>query len=329
MAYVPRSRLAQLYQMGKETTPGVGGTANKRFPTIAPVLEPTGGNPQQIRHAGGKMVGSVVMGDLMSEGAGTSNIDFNEVVYIAASNVNYAAPTGAGPYVWTFSQDPDQPDTVKTYVAQRGSSGAVQTYRNVAFTDMGFHFERTGVSTMTYRAIGRFPTLGTTLDSATGVTQAPLGSTKSGLYTGASYAALASGGTRFDPYGFSLDFHNNNRFGPDFVLDDSVDSFAFTTEGEVDCGGTVTVAFDVTSTDFSGVFTAAALKAGTDLFIGVENLVSTTAYLKLHMHIQIAAPPTQAQIGNVRAYTWPFTCIPDATDNRGFKLLVKNAVADI
>jgi hypothetical protein len=37
MAYVPRSRLAQLFQMGKETTPGAGGTANKRFPTIAPV----------------------------------------------------------------------------------------------------------------------------------------------------------------------------------------------------------------------------------------------------------------------------------------------------
>jgi hypothetical protein len=117
------------------------------------------------------MVGSVVMGDLMIRRAGTSNIDFNEVVYIAASNVNYAAPSGSGPYVWTFSQNPDGQDTVKTYVAQRGSSGAVQTYRNVAFTDMGFHFERTGVSTMTYRALGRFPTLGTTLDSATGVTQ--------------------------------------------------------------------------------------------------------------------------------------------------------------
>jgi hypothetical protein len=327
MAYVPRSRLAQLFQMGPETTPGVGGTASFRFPTIAPVLAPTGGNPQQIRHAGGKRVGSVVMGDLMSEGSGTSNIDFNEVVYIAASNVNYAAPTAG---VWTFSQNPDQPDTVKTYVAQRGSSGAVQTYRNVAFTDMGFHFERTGVSTMTYRAIGRFPTLGTTLDTATGVTQNPLGSTKTGLWVGTSYADLAAGtGTRFDPYGFTLDFHNNNRFGPDFVLDDSVDSFAFTTEGEVDCGGTVTVGFDVTTTDFSGPFTAAKLKAGTDMFIGVENLVGTTYYLKLHMHIQIAAPPTDAQIGNVRAYTWPFTCIPDATDNRGFKLLVKNAIASI
>lgn len=322
--------MAQLFQMGPETTPGAGGTANHRFPTIAPTLAPTGGNPQQIRHAGGKMVGSVVMGDLMAEGAGTSNVDFNEVVYVAASNVNYAAPTGSGPYVWTFSQNPDGQDTVKSYVAQRGSSGAVQTFRNMLFTDMGFHFERTGVSTMTYRAIGRFPTLGTSLDSATGVTQNPLGSTKTGLWLGTSFADLAAGtGDRFDPYGFSLDWHNNNRFGPDFVLDDSVDSFAFTTEGEVDCGGTVTIGFDVTSTDFSGPFTAAALKAGTDLFIGVENLVSTTYYLKLHLHIQIAGPPTDAQIGNVRAFTWPFTCIPDATDNRGFKLLVKNAVSDI
>lgn len=320
MAYVPRSRLAQLFQMGPTT-------ANYRFPSLAVPLNPAGGNVQQYRHAGGKQVGSVGMGDLWSEGSNTSNLDMNELTFIAASNIVNASPSGSGPYTRVFSQNPDQPDSVAVYAVERGSNGAKKTFSGVQFPDLGLHFERTGPSTMTYRAIGRMMALSDgSLTSSTGVTQAPLSSIKTGLWVGDDYADLVSGPARVTPYGFNVDWHNNNRFGPDFVLDDSVTSYAFMTEGEVDNGGQMTLGFDVNSgeTDFAGPLTIAKLQAGTPVFMRVKNTTGANV-LTLDMCIVLSGPMTEAQVGNVMAYTFPYVCVPDATDNRAFKLTLVNA----
>lgn len=320
--------MSQLFQLGPETTPGVGGTADQRFPTLNCVLKPTGGNWQEYRHAGGKEVGSVSTGDLYAMGGPRQAhvINFNEAVYVAASNMNLPTPSSG---LWAFSINPDQPDTVATYVAQRGSSGAHQKYRNVQFTDFGLHFERAGACTMTYRALSRLGVLGTgALDSATGITESPVISTKVGLWLGDDYADLAADtGTRFDPYGFSLDWHLNNRFSPDFVLDDSVVSFAFTTEGEVDHGGSVTIGFDVTGTDLSGPITFADVVGSEKKFIRVKATNTDGNYLTLDLHITPnAVPDDDAQVGNIRAVTFPFRCVPDATDNRSAKLTIQSDV---
>lgn len=317
--------MAQLFQMGPST-------ANYRFPTLNVPLVPAGGNVQHYRHAGGKQVGSVGMGDLWSEGSNTSGIDYNELTFIAASNILNAAPSGSGPYTRTFSQNPDQPDSVATYVAERGSNGAKKTYTGIQFPDLGFHFERTGASTMTYRAIGKLMGLSDgSLTSSSGVTQQPVPSIKSGLWLGTSYANLVASATRLTPYGFSLDFHNNNRFSPDFAMDDSLVSYFTMTEGEADTGGSATIGFDVNSaeTDFAGPFTLAKLQAGTQIFIRVLNTIDANYSLTLDMCCVLDAPPTEAQVGNIAAYTFPFVCVPDATDNRAFKLILKNQQAAI
>ena len=90
---IPRSNVSQRTQWGTETTPGVGGTANKKPPTASLGLGPAGDGANMQRPGGGKYVGAVQAKDGWSEGDVRDIMDFNTFPYYGATNIGYAAPT--------------------------------------------------------------------------------------------------------------------------------------------------------------------------------------------------------------------------------------------
>ena len=333
MPTVYRPARSQKYQMGKETSPGVGGTAEYRFPTLNFGLVPAGDPSTQTRHAGGKYVGAVLSGDTWSEGAlgGGANqniIDFNETVFLASSNIGNPTPTASGAAITrVYEPVTDDVDTALTYKVQRGRTGAVKGFTNVVIPDLGFRFVRRGASTVTGRALGKKMAPGASLDSATGIAQQSLASTKTGLYVPTTFGGTLSG-HRFDPMGFVCEWHQNGKLAPWFALDDSVIGPKDFIEQEVDTGGTITVAFDINDggTDLRGPFNMANWEGGIPFFVTVLNLgpvVPGTAIphkLQFDMCIILSAPPTESTTDGIEAYTWPYICVPDATTGLPFRL---------
>jgi hypothetical protein len=331
------SAMGRRFQAGPESTPGVGGTAAFRFPTLNFNLGPAGDAPIETRHAGGKEVGAVVMGDTwtagqLGGGANQNIIDFNEAVFLASGNLNNPTPTASGAAITrVYHQDPDNTDTVLTYVVQRGDSSAVVTYRNVMIPSLGFNFVRRGASTVTGAAMGKQLVGGSSLDSATGIPQQSLASTKTGLYFPATFGGTLTS-HRASPYGFSLEWHNNSKYAPDFVLDDSIVGPLGFLEGQVDHGGTLSLGWDISGSDFAGPFNLANMNAGTIIYVSVLNLgpvVPTTAIpykLQLDLCVEISGAPTENTIDNVLTMQWPYRCVPDPTAGFASQLTIVSAV---
>jgi hypothetical protein len=341
MPFTPRPTSAQRYQMGPETiVPGVGGLANFRFPTLNFGLVPAGGNAIQTRHAGGKYVGSVIMGDTWSEGplgggANQNIIDLNELVFLASGNINNPTPSAAGAAITrVYFSNPDDVDNGLTYKVQRGRTGAVKGFTNVVLPDFGFRFVREGASTVSGRALGKKMAPGATLDTASGLAQQSLASTLTGLYNPTAYAGTLTG-RRLDPLGMVLEWHNNGKFAPWFGLDDSIIGPAGFLEGLLDCGGMLTIAFDINDagTDLRGPFNMGAMEQGMVIPLTVLNTAavnipttSTPYSLRLDLNCQISGPPRETTMNNVEVYEWPYVCVPDATTGQPFRLTSVSAV---
>jgi hypothetical protein len=338
MTYTRRSKLSQRFQMGPST-------ANYKFPTLNYDLEPMGGDPQTFRHAGGKYAGSVVMGDFDSEGTLDTDLDYNEVVFPASNNVgNGAVVVTTGTGAWSFIPNPDDPDTILIYKVQRGALGrsgspnAIKQYTDVHIPDMGFRFQRRGVTRMTSKAIGRLMTVNAgSFDTATGIPQQPTPSTKTGVWTGTSYANLVSSAARLEAKAYEAEWHNNGKYQPTYALDDSVSSYDSMEEAEIDCGGTFTIGFDANDAgnDLRGPFNLTNLTNGTRLFMRILNigpLITGSIFYKLQldMCIELAGPPRARTVDNtLMAYDWPYLCVPDDVDGVPFKLSVINKVTAI
>lgn len=333
------SMMGQRFQMGPEsTTPGTGGTAAYTFPTINFGIVPAGDAALETRHAGGKEVGAVVMGDTwtagpLGGGANQNIIDFNELVFLAAGNLNNPTPSASGAaYTRIFEQNPEDTDDTLTYVIQRGDSSAVVEYRSVRIGSLGLNFVRRGASTVSGAAVGKQMVGTGSLDSATGIPQQSLASTKTGLYFPATFGGTLTG-VRADPYGFSVEWHNNNKYAPHFVLDDSVTGPLGFLEGQVDHGGTIAIGWDISGSDFAGPFNLAAMNAGTLIYFTVLNtstvVIPTTAVpysARLDVAAEISGPPSEQVIDNVKVMQWPYRCVPDATAGVGSRLTVVSAV---
>lgn len=317
------SQNGQRFQMGPESAvPGVGGTAAFRFPTLNFNMAPTGTAPVISRHAGGKEAGGVAMGDSWMRGplGGGSNqniLDFNEVVFMAESNLHISTPSGTTAITRVYEQLPDDTDEALTYVMQRGDDSAVETIRKVRINSFGLSFFRDQPTTMSGEALGGLPVYGGSLDSATGIAQQSVASTKTGIYAPTSFGGTLTG-HRISPRVTALEWHNNGKYAPYFSIDDSILGPEGFLEGQVDKGGTITIQYDVSGSDLAGITMAnrnnSTLLYITALTTGPNIPGTSTPYkLQLDLALEINGDPTFDVQNNVRVVRWPFVCVPDST----------------
>lgn len=332
----PYSAVYDVLQVGTETTPGTGGSADKKLATLRSEIDYRSNGFGTPRPSGGKYVGTVVPVDMWAEGAiSDPAADFNAFPYLLSSNLGYAAPTVAGAVAtWVHTSSAFAASTLKTQVWQRGQTGAVQTFRNVMIPDFNINFRRSSTTEVGGLALGKRPTLGTALTAATSIASVPMNGKNTSVYYHTAFQTPAGLGTRLSPKGYNVSFRHNGVIAPDFVLDDSVTSFDALLEGDIDCGGTLIMRFDVTGTDLSGPLTIAELDAATVNYLAVQNigpLISGGDFytFTLAMAIQLSAAPRVRREGNAMVVEFAFTCVPDPTTGKVVEITVKNTVTAI
>src|SRR5688572_14201589 len=102
-----RSGVAEVFQIGDETSPGVGGTADKKPKTLQSDIGISGDAFPQLRPSGSKYIGDVVPGDIWSRGPYSRGGDLNVLPFLAAANIGYAAPTTvSGATTWRHTPTP-------------------------------------------------------------------------------------------------------------------------------------------------------------------------------------------------------------------------------
>jgi len=110
------------FQIGKETTPGTGVTAAKQITgmTIAPAAAT---ETKPFRPGGNKYNTTGGVNKAWGIASLSGQLNLAEVVYPLCGLIKNAAPTGAGPYTWVFTSNPNSVDSIAQYTVQAGSTG--------------------------------------------------------------------------------------------------------------------------------------------------------------------------------------------------------------
>jgi len=224
-----RASIFEVVQFGVETTPGTSVSANKRLQalTVQPRIQADTAN---VRPTGSKFPTSVVLGKEWVEARLGGQPAFNDMTYILASCISYAAPTGSGSAkTWTFTPSNTGFDTVKTYTVEMGSSVRAGKFTYGLVTGFGLSYTRDRLE-LSGTMLGRAYQDGITMTSnPTYVTLVPMLPTNVSVYMDDTSAGI---GTTKLTRCFEANFEISDRFGPLWVLDAAQPSFVAHVEKE-------------------------------------------------------------------------------------------------
>lgn len=139
-----RATVAQVIQLGAETTPGTAVAASK----LVASFELTGGIKAEntaFRPAGRKYSSFVVPGREWSEWKIGGQATYGELPYLLSSilKTTTAASDGATAKLWTWAPALATEDTVKTYTVEMGSRVRAHRFDYALVSELGLNFSRT------------------------------------------------------------------------------------------------------------------------------------------------------------------------------------------
>ncbi len=224
-----RASIFQGVQIGVESTPGTSVPANKKLQSIS--IEPSiKAEVKTFRPMGSKFSTLSALGKEWSESKISGQPTYDELTFLLASLVSYAAPAGAGTEkTWTFSPLTSNPDTVKTFTVEQGGSVRAHKFTNGIVTGLTMKFSP-GEVTLDGTMMGKALQDGITMtNSPTSIPLIPVLPTQVLVYL-ADTAAGLTGATALARV-LSVEWSLTDRFGPLFVLNNST-SFVTTLEQE-------------------------------------------------------------------------------------------------
>ena len=120
---VERATVNQVTQIGVEATPGTAVAALKKLQALS--IEPgIKANINSYRPMGAKYQTIAALGKEWTEASIEGPLAYNDLTYLLASVLSYAAPVqqgGTAAYLWTFTPAQSAEDTVKTFTVESGS----------------------------------------------------------------------------------------------------------------------------------------------------------------------------------------------------------------
>jgi hypothetical protein len=323
-----RSTISQAVQIGVETTPGTAVAANKRLGSIGFNLAPKVESNAQ-RPIGQKYANLQILGKEWSEAALEGAPAYTELPYILSSLMSAgtasaitqgATPTGATS--WAFTSNAFGADTPKTFTVEQGSSVRAHRAANVIISDATFTFSREEV-TVEGTAIARALEDGITLTSTpTMLPQVPVRPTEVTFYLDDTAAEL---GTTKLTRAISASFELSSRFGPLWVVDASLPSFATTIETEPTCQFTI-----MQEANAEGMESLATMRSGGTKFLRIEAVGpmifdgTPDVFHKWTLDVagQVSEPSEFSDEDGVYAIEWTFGSIVDPTWGKAFSSTV-------
>jgi len=143
-----RSSLNQTVQIGVEATAGTAVWAGRRLQSIG--FEPSPSvEMDQFRPMGQKYRALTTLGKEWTESSISGRGSYTELVYVLASVVNtpvITTPAGAtDARLWTFTSDPTEDDTPKTFTMEHGSDVRAARMSYSLITEFGMTFNRQSI----------------------------------------------------------------------------------------------------------------------------------------------------------------------------------------
>lgn len=261
---VERATISQACQIGVETVAGTSVAANKRLGSIgfnlAPSIETNAQRPMGQKYANLQILGKEWV---------TASIDgapvYTELPYILSSLMSAGtvtqimdSVTPTGCYKWSFDSNAFGDDAPKTFTVEQGSAARAAKSSGLLITDTTMEFSRSEV-TLSGSAIGKALVDGITMTaSPTQLPQVPVRPTEMSFYADATAAAL---GTTKLTRAIKGSFELSSRYGPLWVVDAALPSYAATVETEPTLQGTMLQVMDA-----EGMAHLTRLRAGTTMF---------------------------------------------------------------
>lgn len=260
-----RATVAQVAQIGVETTPGTAVAANKALQALQIAASPQI-ETNRFRPQGYKADTVLAIGKDWTEADLSGIPTYDELVYLLCSLLVNVTPstTGTTGKLWDFSPNATSEDTIKTYTVEIGSAVRAHKFPYGLVNALGLTYNRDGID-LSGSMLGQNITDGITLTaSPTALTLQPILAKDTSVYLDTTAAGL---GTTKLLRVLEAELSIGDRFGPVWVLNAANASFAVHVETIPD----LTIRLLVEA-DSSGMALLTALRANSKQFVRVETV---------------------------------------------------------
>lgn len=338
-----RQTVAQVQQIGKETTPGTGVAATRRLGSMT--LNPGVSAEAELFRPQGAKFGTVqALNREWVEGDMSGQPTYDEVIYplagvfgapVSSSILDGATPTQAFQHV--FSPKTDQADSPLTFTLEQGDAVQAEKMAHLLFTGFSLDISRSGVSmggSFFAQAIQKAITLtsGLALPAALN----PILPGHFSLYTATSAANLGTTQTqllRVISGAPSVD----GRYTPSWFVNSALPSFA--TFAEAAEGPTADMGLTVEA-DAAGMGLLDRLRDGATTYLRLEakggaNIYNAGTQLNLQhrfcwdMAVKAREVDTWSDEDGIWAIPFTFQMVHDTTWNKSQQITVVNKVASL
>lgn len=326
-----RATIAQVVQIGAESTPGTAVAASKLLAS----MELTGGikaENEVFRPTGRKYASFVVPGREWSEWKIGGKVTYGEVVYPLCSVMKNVTPSADGtlPKKWVFAPALSTEDTVKTFTVEMGSSARAHSFAYGIVTELGFKFSRKGGVEYDGTLIGQRITDGITMTGAPSSIEnppVPIAGTQIDVITADSWAGLDAGSTFARM--LAAEWRIGDRQNPLWVLDSSKTSFVAVVEGTPKMTAKFLVEADATGMGYLTLMRAATQKWVRIKCTGAEIETGKPWLFQIDGCYNVKEPTEFKDQDGVYAIEWGLEPVYDTTAAKTYEVTVRNKVASL
>lgn len=318
-----RTTVTQTTQIGVEVTPGTVVPANRSLQTLS--IEPSiQAEVLTFTPKGGKFPTVAALGKEWTRASITGQPSYNEIVYLLASALNFAAPVQQGAtaaYLWTFQPGQSAADAVRTFTVEQGSAVRAGRFAYGIVNELGMTFSRDSIE-LTGSMLGQRYTDGITMTAApTSTAVVPLLPTQAEVFLDPTSAAI---GTTKLTRAVRAEFALADRYGPLWVLDSARESWLAHLETEVDATLTLTMA-----ADSAGMAPLVAMRAGDCRYLRVRTvgpLIAATFFYTFQLDFcgVVSEVSEFSDEDGLYSIGWTFRATHDAAWSRALRVEVTN-----
>lgn len=312
-------------QIGVESTPGTAVAANKKLLAVSMTPSPQV-ETKPFKAMGNKYASFATLNKEWSsiniKGAPT----YNEIVYLLAGLMHYAAPVMQGAtaaYKWTFISNTSAADVGKSFTIEQGDANSAWRVAGAKISGLTFSFGRNEI-TVNGSGVGEQFETGITITAApTALSPVPILPSHLKFYMADTQAELASAVALTNS--FKMEWSLTDKFGLAWPVGQDPESV----EGEPNASGKITVA-----TDTAGMALITTLRNAVTKWFRIEAigaLIASTYFQKFTIDFpaQVESVGDPADLDNV--YTIDFGLLPihDATWGKSVNIEVITNLASL
>jgi hypothetical protein len=325
-----RPSVIQVFEIAPETAPGVEASPSRLLRALTWTLTPQS-EIDELRASGSKHITMTAQNREWTTGSIGGEPDYNEITYLLASVISKGTVTtvGTDTYEWEFEPESYAMDEFQTYTARRGDANHAEKIAGLIVDGFTIDVTRQDASVSGSFIAGRLNDGTAVSGTAVYVSdlQRPILPSHWNVYLDTTPGNIGNTQLLRD---FAFSFNISGRHTPVWPLNNSLDSFAFTTEGPPDVGATLQMMADGTATGL-----LSQMRTGQTVYVRAQATGGTTAAgtisysITFDLPLQVISAPSESDLDDLFVWEWQFRSVHDATLSNAYKVTVVNALDEL